>query len=201
MVSGTQEAMFLAALAFLEPGDESLILEPYYPAYFEGTLIAEANPVTVPLSEENDYQIDAEYLQQYVTSKTKMLWLNTSANPTGHVFSRNDLEAIAEVVERNNLLVFVDEIYERLVYDGVEHTSIGSLSGMEERAITANGFSKSYAMAGWRIGYVTARKELLDQMNKLHYYAVLCPSTIAQKAALVCADWPSRLCGKDGSRI
>jgi aminotransferase len=190
VVSGTQEAMFLAALAFLEPGDESMILEPYYPAYFEGTLIAEANPVTVPLSEENDYRIDAEYVQQYVTSKTKMLWLNSPANPTGHVFSRNDLKAIAEVVERNNLLVFADEIYERLIYDGVEHTSIGSLSGIEERVITANGFSKSYAMAGWRIGYVTARKELLDQMNKLHYYAVLCPSTIAQKAALAALTGP-----------
>jgi len=190
VVSGTQEAMFLAALAFLEPGDESLILEPFYPAYFDETLIAEAKPVTVPLSEEHDYRIESEHLQQHVTSKTKMVWLNSPANPTGHVFSKKDLETVAEVAERNDLLVFSDEIYEKLVYDGTEHISIGSLPGMRDRVITANGFSKSYAMTGWRIGYVTAQKELLDQMGKLHYYTVLCPSTIAQEAAIAALTGP-----------
>jgi aspartate/methionine/tyrosine aminotransferase len=190
VVSGTQEAMFLAALAFLQPGDEALVLDPYYPAYFEETLIAEAKPVTVPLSADNNYRIEAKHLEQYVTPKTKMLWLNSPANPTGHVFSKRDLEEVAAVAERNELLVFADEIYEKLVYDGAEHVSIGSLPGMEERVITTNGFSKCYAMAGWRVGYVAAEKELIDQMSKLHYYAVLCPSTIAQKAALTALNGP-----------
>jgi aminotransferase len=119
-----------------------------------------------------------------------MLWFNSPVNPTGHVFSKKDLEAVAAVAERNDLLVFTDEIYERLVYDGAEHVSIASLSGMEDRVITVNGFSKSYAMAGWRVGYVAADKKLLDQMIKLHYYAILCPSTIAQKAALAALTGP-----------
>ena len=190
VVSGTQEGMFLAAMAFLQAGDEALVLEPCYPAYFEGTLISGAKPVGVPLSEENDYRIEVGLLERYVTPRTKMLWLNSPANPTGHVLSKNDLEAVATVAERNNLLVFADEIYEKLIFDGTEHVSVGSLPGMEERVITINGFSKSYAMAGWRIGYVAAEKKLIDQMSKLHYYTVLCASTIAQKAALAALTGP-----------
>jgi len=190
VVSGTQEAMFLAALTFLDAGDEALILDPYYPAYFEETLIAQAKPVTVPLNEKNGYRIEAEHLQQYVTPKSKMIWFNNPVNPTGHVFSNKDLEQIAEVAQKNDLLVFADEIYEKLVYDDVEHASIGALPGMQDRVITVNGFSKSYAMAGWRIGYVAAEKELLEQMSKLHYYTILCPSTIAQKAALAALVGP-----------
>ena len=190
VVSGTQEAMFLTALAFLETGDEALVLEPYYPAYFEETLIAGAKPVTVPLSADTSYRIEAKHLEQYVTPKTKMVWLSSPINPTGHVFSKRDLEEVAAVAERNDLLVFADEIYEKLVYDGAEHVSIGHLPGMEDRVITVNGFSKSYAMTGWRIGYVAADRKLIDQMSKLHYYAVLCPSTIAQKAALAALNGP-----------
>jgi aminotransferase len=190
VVSGTQEAMFLAAMAFLQTGDEALILDPYYPAYFEDTLIAGARPVPVRLSADNGYRIEAEYLEQYVTPETRMVWLNSPANPTGHVFSKRDLEEVAAVVERNDLLVFSDEIYEKLIYDGVEHVSIGSLPGMEGRVITANGFSKCYAMAGWRIGYVAADKKLLDVMSTLHYYTVLCSNTIAQRAALAALIGP-----------
>ena len=190
VVSGTQEAMFLAALAFLETGDEALVLAPYYPAYFEETLIAGAKPVTVPLSADSCYRIETRHLEKHVTPKTKMVWLNSPINPTGHVFSKSDLEEVATVAERNDLLVFADEIYEKLVYDGAEHVSIGRLPGMEERVVTANGFSMCYAMAGWRIGYLAADKKLIDQMSKLHYYAVLCPSTIAQKAALAALNGP-----------
>jgi aspartate/methionine/tyrosine aminotransferase len=119
-----------------------------------------------------------------------MVWLNSPANPTGHVFSKKDLEEVAAVAERNDLLVFTDEIYEKLVYDGAEHVSIGRMPGMEERVITTNGFSKCYAMAGWRIGYLAADKTLIDQMSKLHYYAVLCASTIAQIAGLAALNGP-----------
>lgn len=190
VVSGTQEAMILAGLTFLEAGDEALVLDPYYPAYHEVTLIAGAKAVTVPLSATSRYRIEAKYLEQFITPKTKMIWLNSPNNPTGHVFSKGDLEEVARVAERNDLLVFADEIYEKLVYSGAEHVSIGSLPGMEERVLTTNGFSKSYAMAGWRIGYVAADKRLIDQMSKLHYYTVLCPSTIAQTAAMAALSGP-----------
>jgi len=190
VVSGTQEAMFLTALAFLEPGDEALVLAPYYPAYFEETLIAGAKPVTVPLSAASSYRIEAQQLERFVTAKTKLLWLGSPVNPTGHIYSKKDLEEVAAVAERSDLLVFADEIYEKLVYDGVEPVSIGSLPGMHGRVITANGFSKSYAMTGWRIGYVAADSKLIDQMSKLHYYTVLCANTIAQKAALAALNAP-----------
>jgi len=190
VVAGTQEAMFLAALAFLQTGDEALVLDPYYPAYYEETQIAGAKPVMVPLTEDSGYRIEAPYLEHYITSRTKMVWLNSPINPTGHVFSKKDLEEVAAVAERNDLLIFADEIYEKLVYDGAEHVSIGSLPGMEDRVITVNGFSKSYAMTGWRVGYAAAAKKLVDQMGKLHYYAVLCASTIAQRAAYAAVTGP-----------
>jgi len=184
VTSGTQEAMLIAALGFLNSGDEALILDPYYPACFEDTLIAEAQPIAVPLDEAKDYQIELEVLESKITKKTKMIWLCNPSNPTGRVFSKQDLEIIAEVAQKHNLLVFVDEIYEKLVYDGVRHISIGSLPGMEDRTITVNGFSKAYAMTGWRIGYMVAGKKLSDTLRKLHYYAVLCPNAISQKAAV-----------------
>jgi aminotransferase len=190
VVSGTQESMFLAALTFLQNGDEALVLGPYYPAYFEGTLLSGARPVEVPLTEDNNYRIEPEHLEKYVSPRTRMLWLNSPVNPTGHVFSKRDLEAIATVAERNNLLVFSDEVYEKLLYDGAKHESIGDLPGMEERVITANGFSKAYAMTGWRIGYVAGDRRLIEQMSKLHYYTVLCANTIAQKAALAALTGP-----------
>jgi aminotransferase len=183
ITSGSQEAMLITALGFLNRGDEALIVDPYYPAYFEDTLIAEATPIGVPLDEHRDYAIDVETLEATVTEKTKMIWMCNPCNPTAHVFQKSDLENIADVAQRHNLLVFVDEIYEKLVYDGSKHVSIASLPGMEDRTITVNGFSKAYAMTGWRIGYVVAEKKLTTTLRKLHYYATLCPNSISQKAA------------------
>jgi aminotransferase len=190
VTSGSQEAMLIAALGFLNSGDEALILDPYYPACFEDTLLAEAQPVTIPLDEGKDYQIDLEVLESKITKKTRMIWLCNPSNPTGHVFSRQDLEIVAEVAQRHDLIVFVDEIYEKIVYDGARHVSIGSLPGMEDRTITVNGFSKAYAMTGWRIGYVVAGKRLSGTLRKLHYYAVLCPNAISQKAAFAALIGP-----------
>jgi len=190
VTSGSQEAMFLAALGFLNSGDEALVLEPYYPAYFEDTLLAEAVPITVPLNEEEGYAIELDILERKITTKTKMIWMCNPSNPTGHVFSKEDLEIIAEVAQRHNLIVFVDEIYEKLVYDNARHISIGSLPGMEDRTITVNGFSKAYAMTGWRIGYVTAEKRLSATLRTIHYYATLCPHAISQKAALAALTGP-----------
>lgn len=190
VTSGSQEAMLIAALGFLNRGDEALILDPYYPACYEDTLIAEAKPVSVPLGEEEDYAIDVEELEKRVTKRTRMIWMCNPSNPTGHVFSKDDLETVAEVAKRHDLIVFADEIYEKIVYDGVKPISIGSLAGMRERTVTVNGFSKAYAMTGWRIGYVAAGRKLSATLRKLHYYAVLCPNAISQKAAVAALTGP-----------
>jgi aminotransferase len=184
VTSGSQEAMFTAALGFLGLGDEALVIDPYYPAYFEDTLLAGAVPVTVPLSAEDDYKIEIAMLEKRVTRKTKMIWICNPSNPTGHVFSKRDLEILAEVAKKHDLVVFADEIYEKIVYEGQKPVSIASLPGMEERTITVQGFSKAYAMTGWRIGYMVAAKNLSSTLRTLHYYATLCPNIISQKAAL-----------------
>jgi aminotransferase len=190
VTSGSQEAMFVAALGFLNAGDEALILDPYYPAYLEDTLLAEALPVSAQLNEKKDYSVDIELLENQLTKKTKMIWMCNPSNPTGHVFSRGDLETIAEVAKQHDLLVFSDEIYEKIIYEQARHISIGSLPGMEDRTITVNGFSKAYAMTGWRIGYVAAEKKLSATLRKLHYYVALCPNAISQKAALAALTGP-----------
>ena len=183
VTSGSQEAMLIAALGFLNRGDEALILDPYYPACYEDTLLAEAKSVSVPLDEKKGYSVETGALESKITERTRMIWLCNPSNPTGHVFSKEDLEVIAEVAKRHDLIVFADEVYEKIVYDGVRHVSIGSLPGMEDRTVTVNGFSKAYAMTGWRIGYVAAEKKLSTTLRKLHYYATLCPNAISQKAA------------------
>jgi aminotransferase len=190
VTSGSQEAMMISAFGFLNPGDEALILDPYYPAYFEDTLLAEAVPIPLALDENRDYGIDPEALESHLTKKTKMIWLCNPSNPTGHVFPRHDLETIAEVAKQHDLTVFADEIYEKIVYDGTEHVSIGSFPGMKDRTITVNGFSKAYAMTGWRIGYIIAEKKLSATLRNLHYYATLCPNAISQKAAYAALTGP-----------
>ncbi len=192
VTSGSQEAMLIAALGFLNPGDEALILDPYYPAYYEDTLLAEAVPVPVPLDEKREYGIDLKAIESRLTEKTRMIWMCSPSNPTGRVFSRQDLETVAEVAKRHDLIVFADEIYEKIVYDGARHISIGSLPGMEDRTITVNGFSKAYAMTGWRIGYIAAEKKLSAALRKLHYYATLCPNAISQKAAFAALTGPQQ---------
>jgi aminotransferase len=184
VTSGSQEAMLIAALGFLNRGDEALILDPYYPAYLEDTLIAEAKPIPIQLNEEKDYRIETETLEKKITEKTRMIWMCNPSNPTGNVFSKQDLEIIAEAAHKHNLIIFSDEIYEKIVYDDTKHVSIGSLPSMKDRTITVNGFSKAYAMTGWRIGYIAAEKNLMATLRKLHYYATLCPNAISQKAAI-----------------
>jgi aminotransferase len=190
VTSGSQEAMLIAALGFLNRGDEALILDPYYPAYFEDIMLAEAKPVTVPLNERKNYKVEMEDLERKITKKTKMIWMCNPSNPTGHVFSRQDLETIAEVAKKHNMIVFMDEIYEKIVYDGAQYISMASLPDMQDRTITVNGFSKAYAMTGWRIGYVVAGEKHSAILRKLHYYAVLCPNAISQKAAIAALTGP-----------
>jgi aspartate/methionine/tyrosine aminotransferase len=190
VTSGSQEAMLIAALGFLNRGDEALILDPYYPAYLEDTLIAEAKPVPIQLDEEKNYRIETETLEKKITEKTRMIWMCNPSNPTGNVFSKQDLETIAEAAQKHNLIVFSDEIYEKIVYDDTKHISIGSLPNMKDRTIIVNGFSKAYAMTGWRIGYIAAEKKLSTTLRKLHYYTTLCPNAISQKAAIEALKGP-----------
>ncbi len=190
VTAGSQEAMFIAALGFLDRGDEALVIDPYYPAYYEDTLLAEAVPVLFSLDPKNNYGIEAETLEKRITPRTKMIWFCNPSNPTGHVFSKPDLEVLADAAMKYDLVVFADEIYEKIVYDGRKMVSIASLPGMEDRTITVQGFSKAYAMTGWRIGYMVAAQKLSSTLRTLHYYATLCPNVISQKAALAALTGP-----------
>lgn len=192
VTSGSQEAMFATALGFLGRGDEALVIDPYYPAYFEDTIVAGAVPVTVPVSAEDNYRIETEMLERKITQKTRMVWICNPSNPTGHVFSKQDLEVLAEAAKKHDLVVFADEIYEKIVYEEQKPISIASLPGMDERTITVQGFSKAYAMTGWRIGYMVAAKNLSATLRTLHYYATLCPNIISQKAALAALTGPQK---------
>jgi aminotransferase len=190
VTAGSQEAMFTSALGFLDRGNEALVIDPYYPAYYEDTLLAEAEPVLFSLNADNNYKIETEALEKRITPRTKMIWICNPSNPTGHVFSKSDLEVLADAAIRHDLMVFSDEIYEKIVYDDKKIMSIASLPGMENRTITVQGFSKAYAMTGWRIGYMVAAQKLSSTLRTLHYYATLCPNAISQAAGLAALKGP-----------
>jgi len=180
---GANEAVFLTMMAFINPGEEVLVPDPFWPHYFPCVELAGGVPVSVPIREENGFNPTKEDLLALCTEKTKMLIVNSPHNPTGAVFSRETLEMIAEVAIQENLMVMSDEIYEDLIYGGVKHVSIGSLPGMRERTVTINGFSKSYAMTGWRLGYLGVDKSLMSPMVRAHQYSTVCVSTFSQYGA------------------
>ena len=180
---GVSEGIDLALRAILDPGDEVIIHDPSYVSYIPCTVLAGGVSVPVPTNMENDFQVRAEDIESRVTPKTKAILLGYPNNPTGAVMERGELLKIAEVARRHNLLVISDEVYGRLVY-GVEHTCFASLPEMRERTILLGGFSKAYAMTGWRIGYAAAREEVIEAMVKIHQYTMLCAPRIAQMAAL-----------------
>ena len=153
---GVGEGTYAAVAAFTEPGDEILVPDPVWLNYIHVPHFFGAVPVSYKLREENDYQIDLDEIEGLITSKTRMLVINTPGNPTGVVQSQETLEKLAEIAKKHDLIVVSDEIYEKLVYDGARHVSIAALPGMKERTITLNGFSKCYSMTGWRLGYVAA---------------------------------------------
>jgi aminotransferase len=196
VTSGSQETMLAAALGFLNPGDEALVMSPYYPAHYEDVLLAEAVPVQVPFLGRCTDKVDATELQKRISPKTRMIWICNPSNPIGYAYTRHDLEAIAEMATAHDLIVFSDEIYEKLVYDGVKHLSIASIPGMEDRTITANGFSKAYAMTGWRLGYMVADSALAETLRALHYYMALCPPSVSQAAALAALTGPQECVGQ-----
>ncbi|MBO4457301.1 MAG: aminotransferase class I/II-fold pyridoxal phosphate-dependent enzyme [Butyrivibrio sp.] len=180
---GGSEAIDLALRAMVDPGDEVLIPQPSYVSYEPCAILADATPVIIELKEENEFRLTAEEVLEKVTDKTKILILPFPNNPTGAVMEKEDLEKIAEVVREKDLYIISDEIYGELTYKG-KHTSIVSLPGMKERTILINGFSKAYAMTGWRLGYACGPEEIMKQMVKIHQFAIMCAPTTSQYAAV-----------------
>ena len=180
---GGSEAIDLALRAMVDPGDEVLIPQPSYVSYEPCAILADAKPVIIELKEENEFRLTAEEVLEKVTDKTKILVLPFPNNPTGAVMEKEDLEKIAAVVREKDLYIISDEIYGELTYKG-KHVSIVSLPGMKERTILINGFSKAYAMTGWRLGYACGPKAIMEQMVKIHQFAIMCAPTTSQYAAV-----------------
>jgi aminotransferase len=179
---GGSEALYLAATALLDPGDEVIVITPCFVAYQAEVLLAGGVPVEVACRLENNFDVDPEDIRAAITPRTKAILFGFPSNPTGAVASRERLMEIARLAEEHDLIVLSDEIYDRLVY-GVEHVCFASLPGMRERTVMLGGFSKDYAMTGWRIGFAVAPEHLLKGMLRIHQYTVMCSSTTAQRAA------------------
>ena len=180
---GGSEAIDLALRAMLDPGDEVIVPEPSYVSYVPCVALADGVPVTIPLQEAHQFRLQPEELEAAITSKTKIVVLSYPNNPTGAIMNQEDLEAIAKVIIDNDLYVISDEIYSELSYQE-EHISIASLPGMHERTIVINGFSKAFAMTGWRLGYAAGPKVILEEMTKIHQFAIMAAPTSSQYAGI-----------------
>jgi len=181
---GGSEGIDLALRAIINPGDEVIIPEPCYVSYVPCAILAGGTPVTISLKNENSFKLTREELEAAITEKTKVLILSYPNNPTGAIMTREDLIPIAELCVEKDILVISDEIYSELTYGDAPHCSIGSLPGMQERTIIVNGFSKAYAMTGWRLGYAMAPERITTEMTKIHQCAIMCAPTTSQYAAV-----------------
>lgn len=180
---GGSEAIDIGLRAIINPGDEVIIPQPSYVSYEPCAILAGAKPVIINLKAENEFRLKPDELLNAITDKTKILILPYPNNPTGAIMEKEDLEAVARIIKEKDILVMSDEIYAALTYKG-KHVSIASLDGMKERTILINGFSKAYAMTGWRLGFACAPKEITAQMTKIHQYAIMCAPTTSQYAAV-----------------
>ncbi len=180
---GVSEGLDLALRAILNPGDEVIIPDPCYVAYPSDIILAGGTPISIPTCEENNFVIKARDIETQITKQTKVILIGYPANPTGAVMTKEELSEVAKLARKYNLLVISDEIYARLVY-GTDHTCFASLPGMKEQTILLGGFSKSYAMTGWRIGYIAGNQQLIGAATKIHQYTMLSAPTIAQMAAI-----------------
>ena len=180
---GGSEAIDIGIRAMCDPGDEVLIPQPSYVSYEPCAILAGAKPVAINLKAENEFRLTAAELEEHITDKTKVLILPFPNNPTGAIMERKDLEAIAEVIIKHDIFVMSDEIYAELTYKD-KHVSIVEMPGMYERTVLINGFSKAYAMTGWRLGYACGPQEIIEQMTKIHQFAIMCAPTTSQYAAV-----------------
>ncbi len=183
MTVGVSEALDLAMRAILNPGDEVIMTDPHYVAYDSCVILAEGKPVMVSTYPENNFAVEAKDIEAKITDKTRAILIGFPSNPTGAVMTRQKLLDIAEVAKKHNLIVISDEIYARLTYD-MEHTCFASLPGVKENTILLGGFSKAYAMTGWRIGYAAAPREIIAAMTKIHQYTIMSAPTPSQVAAI-----------------
>ena len=181
---GGSEAIDIALRAMINPGEEVIIPQPSYVSYEPCAILANANPVIINLKNENEFRLTAAELEEAITDKTKVVIMPFPNNPTGAIMERKDLEAVAEVIIKHDLYVISDEIYAELTYSDSGHVSIASIPGMLERTIVINGFSKSYAMTGRRLGFACGPKKIIEQMTKIHQFAIMCAPTTSQYAAI-----------------
>lgn len=180
---GVSEAVDIALRALLQPGDEVLIPEPAYVCYAPGVAMAYGNPVALECCDEDEYRLRPDVLESRLSDKSKVLILAYPNNPTGGIMRKEDLQALVDIIIKNDLIVISDEIYSELTYEG-KHVSIASFPGMKDRTIVLNGFSKAYAMTGWRIGYACGHSDIIAAMTKIHQYTIMCAPIMGQKAAV-----------------
>jgi len=187
---GAMQGLLLALMTALDPGDEVMVSDPGYTNYEHLIRVATGVPVRVPAREENEFKLGPDDVEQAITERTRALIINSPANPTGTVMLRSDLEQIAEIAQRHNLIVISDEAYEKLIYGGLEHVSIASFPGIKERTVSVYTLSKTYAMTGWRIGFVVGADHLIDPMQRMQAGMVSCVTSFVQKAAVMALDGP-----------
>ncbi|MCG3220463.1 MAG: pyridoxal phosphate-dependent aminotransferase, partial [Candidatus Heimdallarchaeota archaeon] len=180
---GASEAIASSILALTNPGDEVLILEPWYENYVPITLLAQGKPVFVGLSSDS-FSLNEESFKEKISDKTKLIILNTPHNPTGKVFTSSEQNIISDLCQDHDLIALTDEIYEYIIFDEEKHISLGSINGMRDRTITVSGFSKTFSITGWRLGYVSAEKELMSGVRKVHDYLTVCAPSLLQKAVM-----------------
>ena len=181
---GGKGVMVYAIMALVDPGDEVIVPDPGYPIYESITRFVGGTPIPIPIRQSNDFRLDVDELASLITPRTRLLVINSPANPTGGVLTRQDIERIAELAQRHDLIVLSDEIYSRILYDGAEHVSIASLDGMAERTITLDGFSKTYAMTGWRLGYAVVPDWLVKAYSQLVINTISGVTAFAQAGAI-----------------
>ncbi len=187
---GAKSALFSSVLALVQPGDDVVMFDPGWVSYEPMARVAGAGVVRIPLDPDNNYAITREIVETHLTPQSRIMILNTPSNPTGRMVTRGELESIATLAIERDLIVISDEIYEKINYDGNVHISIGSLPGMAERTMTVNGFSKAYAMTGWRLGYVAGPREIIRQVAKIHSHSVTCATSFGQVGAVAALDGP-----------
>lgn len=195
VASGAKHSVYIALAAITNPGDEIIIPAPFWVSYYEMVKMTGGVPVIVTAGEESGFKVTASQIEAAITDKTKCLMLNNPSNPTGMIYSKDELKSIAEVCVKHDLYILADEIYYKLIYDGIEFTSIASLGDeVKERCLIINGVSKSYAMTGWRIGYCAANKQLAKIMSNYLSHSTGAPSTISQWAAVEAINGPQQSC-------
>ena len=191
-----KQALFEAALALVEPGVDVLIPEPGWVSYVPMVELAGGRPIPVSLRPDDNWRLTPEKLREAVTPRTRILLINSPNNPTGRVLDDEELRAIADLALEHDLLVFADEMYEKILYDGHRHTSIATLPGMAERSLIFNGLSKAYAMTGWRLGYVAGPRPYIEQIEKVHSHSVTCATSFVQQAGIAALTGPQEFIGE-----